>query len=141
MTALELKPLEARVLGVLIEKERTTPEGYPLSLNAVIAGCNQKSNRDPVMNVVEREVNEAILTGETFPAEKRPGPVDAGAPLAARTNSVFMGTNVRAGPARVLVVATGASTSYGGIEGRLRLRPPETEFDRLVLQFGFFLPI
>ena len=62
MTALELKPLEARVLGVLIEKELTTPEGYPLSLNAVISGCNQKSNRDPVMNVGEREVNEAILT-------------------------------------------------------------------------------
>ena len=62
MNALELKPLEARVLGVLIEKELTTPEGYPLSLNALIAGCNQKSNRDPVMNVVEREVNEAILT-------------------------------------------------------------------------------
>ena len=62
MTALELKPLEARVLGVLIEKELTTPEGYPLSLNALIAGCNQKSNRDPVLNAGEREVNEAILT-------------------------------------------------------------------------------
>jgi P-type Mg2+ transporter len=84
-------------------------------------------------------VNEAILTGETFPAEKRPGPVDAGAPLAARTNSVFMGTNVRAGTARVLVVSTGTSTAFGEIAGRLRLRPPETEFDRGIRQFGTFL--
>jgi uncharacterized protein YceH (UPF0502 family) len=61
MPALELNALEARVLGVLVEKERTTPEGYPLSLNALVAGCNQKSNRDPVLNVGEREVNAAIL--------------------------------------------------------------------------------
>jgi uncharacterized protein YceH (UPF0502 family) len=61
MAALELTPLEARVLGVLIEKEMTTPESYPLSLNALVAGCNQKSNRDPVLSVVEREVNDAIL--------------------------------------------------------------------------------
>jgi len=61
MPALELNALEARVLGVLVEKERTTPEGYPLSLNALVAGCNQKNNRDPVLNVGEREVNAAIL--------------------------------------------------------------------------------
>ena len=61
MPALELNALEARVLGVLIEKEFTTPEGYPLSLNALVAGCNQKNNRDPVLSVVEREVNDAIL--------------------------------------------------------------------------------
>ena len=61
MPAIELNALEARVLGVLVEKERTTPEGYPLSLNALVAGCNQKNNRDPVLNVGEREVNAAIL--------------------------------------------------------------------------------
>ena len=61
MPALELNALEARVLGVLVEKERTTPEGYPLSLNALVSGCNQKNNRDPVLNVGEREVNAAIL--------------------------------------------------------------------------------
>ena len=84
-------------------------------------------------------VNEAILTGETFPAEKRVGPVDAGASLAARANCVFTGTNVRAGTARALVVSTGKSTAFGEIAGRLRLRPPETEFDRGVRQFGVFL--
>jgi P-type Mg2+ transporter len=84
-------------------------------------------------------VNEAILTGETFPTEKRPGPLDPAAPLAARANSVFMGTNVRTGTARALIVATGTSTAFGNIAGRLRLRPPETEFDRGVRQFGTFL--
>ncbi len=43
----ELDPVEIRVLGCLLEKERTTPEGYPLSLNALTSACNQKSNRDP----------------------------------------------------------------------------------------------
>jgi len=61
MTELQLEALEGRVLGVLIEKERTTPEGYPLSLNALVNGCNQKSNRDPPMSVGEREVNDTIL--------------------------------------------------------------------------------
>jgi uncharacterized protein len=59
--AIQLDPLEARVLGVLIEKEFTTPEQYPLSLNALVNGCNQKSNRDPEMSVSEHEVSQAIL--------------------------------------------------------------------------------
>jgi uncharacterized protein YceH (UPF0502 family) len=57
--ALRLDPLEARVLGVLIEKELTTPELYPLSLNALVAGCSQKSNRHPVMEVAESDALSA----------------------------------------------------------------------------------
>lgn len=57
---IQLTPVEARVLGVLIEKELTTPEYYPLSLNAVVDACNQKSNRDPVMNLQERQVSDAL---------------------------------------------------------------------------------
>ena len=57
---LTLSPLEARVLGVLIEKQLTTPDYYPLTLNALLAGCNQKSNRNPVMNVTEGEVQMAL---------------------------------------------------------------------------------
>jgi len=56
----QLSPLEARVLGVLVEKERTVPDAYPLSLNALTAGCNQKNNRDPLMQVGEAEVQAAI---------------------------------------------------------------------------------
>jgi len=55
-----LSPVEARVLGTLMEKARTVPDTYPLSLNAVVAGCNQKSSRDPITNLSESEVQEAL---------------------------------------------------------------------------------
>ncbi|MBK7642312.1 MAG: DUF480 domain-containing protein [Planctomycetes bacterium] len=57
---LELDALEARVLGVLIEKELTTPEAYPLTLNALVAGCNQKNNRDPVLELFDGDVYAAL---------------------------------------------------------------------------------
>ena len=62
-TAPRWRPLEAiqrRVLGVLIEKAKTTPENYPLSLNALRGGCNQKSNRSPLMQLEESHVEEAL---------------------------------------------------------------------------------
>ena len=55
-----LSALETRVVGVLVEKQLTTPDYYPLSLNALVAGCNQKTSRDPVMNVTEEEVQSAL---------------------------------------------------------------------------------
>jgi len=55
-----LNAVELRVLGSLIEKELTTPEYYPLSLNALVNACNQKSNRDPVLNLDEPEVTRAL---------------------------------------------------------------------------------
>ncbi len=60
----ELNPVEARVLGCLIEKEITTPEYYPLSLNALVNACNQKSSRDPVMELTERDVRGALSSLE-----------------------------------------------------------------------------
>ena len=56
----DLSPLEARVLGVLVEKQHTVPDTYPLSLNALVAGCNQKTARDPVINATEAEVMTAV---------------------------------------------------------------------------------
>ncbi len=55
-----LDPVEQRVLGVLLEKEQTTPDQYPLTINATITACNQKTNRDPVMSLNETEVVEAL---------------------------------------------------------------------------------
>ena len=55
-----LTPLEARVLGVLVEKQATVPDTYPLSLNALVAGCNQKTAREPVMSVSDADVLMAI---------------------------------------------------------------------------------
>jgi uncharacterized protein YceH (UPF0502 family) len=56
----DLTPLEARVLGVLVEKQHTVPDTYPLSLNALTAGCNQKTARSPVMSATEADVQTAI---------------------------------------------------------------------------------
>ena len=55
-----LTPIEARVLGTLMEKARTVPDSYPLSLNALVLGCNQKSSRDPLMDVSDDEARQAI---------------------------------------------------------------------------------
>ena len=57
-----MSEIETRVLGSLVEKELTTPEYYPLSLNALVNACNQKSNRDPAMNLDEDAVREALRT-------------------------------------------------------------------------------
>jgi len=84
-------------------------------------------------------VNQAVLTGETFPVEKTPGIVPAKASLAERTNCVFMGTSVRSGMAHVLIVQTGKSTVFGQIAERLSLRPAQTEFERGVQKFGYLL--
>ncbi len=69
-----LSEVETRVLGSLVEKELTTPEYYPLSLNALVNACNQKSNRDPVMNLDENAVSEALRKLEK---EGLAGPADA----------------------------------------------------------------
>ncbi|WP_399696864.1 YceH family protein [Xenophilus sp.] len=55
-----LSPVEARVLGVLVEKQRTVPDSYPLTLNSLLAGCNQKTSRQPVMELSEAEVQDAL---------------------------------------------------------------------------------
>lgn len=57
---IELTPMEARVIGCLIEKQITTPDQYPLSLNALVNACNQKSNRDPAMDVAESVVQSTV---------------------------------------------------------------------------------
>jgi Mg2+-importing ATPase len=84
-------------------------------------------------------VSEAVLTGESFPVQKKAGIVAPGASLAKRENSVFLGTNVRSGTARCLVVRTGRITEFGAIAHKLALRPPETEFDRGIRRFGYLL--
>ena len=56
----QLSALETRVIGSLIEKQITTPEQYPLSLNALVLACNQKSNRDPVLELNDRAVQDLV---------------------------------------------------------------------------------
>ena len=56
-----LSATQARVLGTLMEKARTVPDSYPLTLNAVVTGCNQKSSRNPYMEITENEAQTALL--------------------------------------------------------------------------------
>ena len=84
-------------------------------------------------------VDESALTGESYPAEKKVGVVAAEARQSERFNAVFEGTHVVSGTARVLVVNTGADTEFGAISERLRLRAPETDFERGLRRFGEML--
>jgi Mg2+-importing ATPase len=92
-----------------------------------------------VLEATDFFVNQAVLTGETFPVEKKAGTVAEKASLAERTNTVYMGTNVSSGTARALIVQTGTATAFGQIAERLELRPPETEFERGIRRFGYLL--
>jgi Mg2+-importing ATPase len=84
-------------------------------------------------------IDEATLTGETYPVAKMVQTLPAETPLGQRTNTLFMGTHVVSGSARAVVVRTGAATEFGRVSQRLRLRPPETEFERGVRRFGYLL--
>ncbi len=84
-------------------------------------------------------VSEASLTGESYLVEKATGTVPRETPLAQRHNSVFMGTHIISGIAMAVAVCTGRSTEFGRVSQRLRTRPPETEFERGLRHFGYFL--
>lgn len=92
-----------------------------------------------VLEARDLYLSEAALTGEAFAVEKQPGPIAADAPLVARTNVVHMGTSVRSGTGRAVVVSTGTHTAFGQLAHRLTLRPPETEFQRGLRRFGYLL--
>ena len=84
-------------------------------------------------------VDEAMLTGETFPVEKMAALLPAETLLGQRTNALWMGTHVVSGSATALVVRTGKETEFGKVSERLKLRPQETEFERGIRRFGYFL--
>ncbi len=84
-------------------------------------------------------IDEAAFTGETFPVEKNVGIVAADTPLSGRTNTLFMGSHVISGKAKALVVRTGRNTEFGKISDRLRMRSPETDFEKGIRRFGYML--
>jgi len=84
-------------------------------------------------------VDEATLTGETYPVEKDAGILPAETPLSRRSNCLFMGTHVISGTARAVVVFTGKQGEFGKISERLKLKKPETEFEHGIRQFGYLL--
>lgn len=130
--------LTARVLRDGMEQVIPVTQIVPGDLILLAAG-----NLIPADGIVTEAqdflVSEASMTGESFPVEKRPGTIASGAALYARTNTVFLGSSVRSGTARVLVVRTGGATEFGAIAARLHARQPETDFSRGVRQFGYLL--
>ena len=84
-------------------------------------------------------VDEAALTGESYPSEKKPGVLPEDIKLSSRTNSIFMGTHVVSGEATAVVVFTGAQTEFGKISEELKSKPEDTEFERGVRRFGYLL--
>lgn len=92
-----------------------------------------------VLESKDLSVAEAALTGETYPVDKLSGVLPAETGLSQRTNSLYMGTNVISGTAKAVVVHTGKETEFGKVSERLKLRPPETEFERGLSKFGYFL--
>lgn len=109
--------------------------GDVLSLNAgdiIPADCLILDSKDLF-------ANEATLTGETFPVEKESKVLEVRTPLGQRVNSLWMGTNVVSGSAYALVIHTGKETEFGKVSERLKLKPDETEFEKGVLRFGYFL--
>jgi P-type Mg2+ transporter len=104
-----------------------------LSAGAIIPGdCRLLEARDLF-------VNEATLTGETYPVEKTPDVIAPEAALARCTNAAFMGTHVVSGSGKALVVYTGRETEFGKVFESLKLRPPETEFEHGIRRFGYLL--
>ncbi|MGZ5001024.1 MAG: magnesium-translocating P-type ATPase [Methylomonas sp.] len=84
-------------------------------------------------------VDEAILTGESYPAEKSVGEVAANTVLSQRHNCLWMGSHVESGSATALVVATGVRSEFGQLSARINVQAPETEFERGIRRFGYLL--
>jgi Mg2+-importing ATPase len=128
----------ARVLRDGDVVERPAREIVPGDVVLLAAGSLVPADA-VVLEAADLFVNEAVLTGESFPVRKTAGATPAQAALRDRTNVVLLGTNVHTGTARCLVVQTGRATQFGRLASRLVLRPPETEFDRGLRQFGYLL--
>jgi len=135
---LSIVRIKTRVLRNGEEREIGTEEIVPgdiikLSAGSIIPGDAL------LLESHELFVDEAALTGETFPSEKTPGVINKDAPISQRMNSLFMGTSVISGSAKAVVVKTGINTEFGKVSEKLKLRPAETEFERGIRKFGYLL--
>ena len=120
------------------QKDISSEEIVPGDIVLLSAGTNIPAD-SIILESKDLFVNESVLTGETFPVEKTAGTISQDMSLGKRTNSLFTGTNVVSGNAKAVVVKTGSQTEFGKVSEQLRLRMPETEFERGVRRFGYFL--
>jgi Mg2+-importing ATPase len=135
---LEVVRVRVRVLRDGAEAEVAAEEVAPGDVVLLAAGGTVPGDC-LLLQAQDLSMDEAALTGESFPAFKAPGRQAADTPLAGRANCLFMGTHVVSGTARAVVVGVGRDTEFGRVAERLRLRPPENEFERGVRRFGAFL--
>jgi Mg2+-importing ATPase len=119
-------------------REVTAAEVVPGDVVLLAAGALVPAD-GVLLEATDLFVNQAALTGETYPAEKTVETASSAAPLAERRGAVFQGTSVRSGMGRLLVVDTGRATVYGRIAGELLRRPPESELERGLRGFGYLV--
>jgi Mg2+-importing ATPase len=121
-------------------RETEVPVAGVVPGDVVVLGAGARVPGDcRVLEARDLHIIEAALTGESFPVEKEPGTLPADTPLVRRSNALYLGTHVASGTGRAVVARTGKGTEFGAISERLRLRAPETEFERGVRRFGFLL--
>ncbi|HEX6865536.1 MAG TPA: HAD-IC family P-type ATPase, partial [Thermoanaerobaculia bacterium] len=135
---LEMVAVRTRVLRDGQERDLPLEEVVPGDVVLLAAGALVPADA-LLLESRDLFVDEAALTGETWPAEKRPGPAPADAPLARRAPALFLGTHVVSGTARAVVVRTGRDTELGRISAHLAHRPPENDFERGLQRFGYLL--
>ncbi len=135
-----LKMVQIKCRIVRDEKETELPVENVVPGDIIVLSAGDVIPADSLLlESKELFIDEAAFTGETFPVEKNTGVVAADATLAKRTNALFMGSHVISGKARALVITTGKQTEFGKISDRLRLKNPETDFEKGIRQFGYML--
>ncbi|XGV97989.1 MAG: magnesium-translocating P-type ATPase [Leptolyngbya sp. BL-A-14] len=138
----------AKLLAIVQIKARVLRDGIAqeISIEVIVPGdvvLLAAGDRIPgdavILESKDLFLDEATLTGETYPVAKTSGVLPVETALSQRTNTLFMGTHVVSGTATAIIVATGLKTEFGKVSERLKLRPPETEFERGVRRFGYLL--
>ncbi|HEV3324591.1 MAG TPA: HAD-IC family P-type ATPase, partial [Puia sp.] len=135
-----LKMVQIRCRLLRAAREEDCPMETVVPGDVVVLSAGDVIPGDSLL-LVSRElfVDEAAFTGETFPVEKNAGIVPPDTPLSGRSNMLLMGSHVISGRATALVVRTGKHTEFGKISERLRLRSPETDFEKGIRHFGYML--
>ena len=138
----------ARLLAVIQTRVTVVRDGHEVELphealvpgDVIVLAAGAAVPADcRILRSTDLFVDESTLTGESYPAEKDAGDLASDTPLAKRANALFQGSHVVSGTGRAVVVQTGANTLFGEIAERLRLRPPETEFEGGLRRFGGLL--
>lgn len=135
-----LKMVQIRCRLVRDDKENELPVENAVPGDIILLSAGDVIPADSLLlDSKELFIDEAAFTGETYPVEKNVGVIPMDAPLAKRTNSLFMGSLVISGTARALVMRTGKQTEFGKISDKLLLKSPETDFEKGIRHFGFLL--